>query len=75
MLPPSHLTKGQHQAQDNLVLSACQTAQMAEIKPPHDPHGKATDMYTPSLLVRLGLKWDEETDKGLAWNGLISLQP
>lgn len=33
MPPPSRLTEGQCRAQDNLVLSAFQTAQMAEIKP------------------------------------------
>ena len=35
------------------------------LNPPHDPHGQSGDMYTPSLLEHLRLKWDEETDKGL----------
>lgn len=26
------------------------------LNPPHDPHGRSTDMYTPSLLEHLRLK-------------------
>lgn len=44
---------------------------------PHDPHGQSGDMYTPSLLEHLRLKWDEETDKGLATEKMagFSFQP